>query len=561
MGKFSFGKLVSFPCPECGCITELSENAENARCAVCDCEIDVAKEVAKSKLVSNSCVSVIKYEGNNDTFVWKHPIEDFNLGSQLIVHESQEAVFFMNGQALDTFGPGRYSLETENLPVLKQLQSLQTGKQNPFHAEIYFINKTVQMSIPWGTADRIHFVDPETDAPIDIGVSGEMNLRVSDGRKLLIKLVGTTSGISWGDPNGVNDEKEHYINARKAEYDRFSHSLRMYFKPLIRTTVKTNLAKIIKNEKIDILEIDENLETLSNALREKLLAGFEEYGLTIPEFYVTNVSLPADSDENFIKIKKFRTEKLRLRDEEFELKMRLAKQKADLEAQRGALDFDKIEAEKARIKAESDAEVKKIGAQADADSNLVKGLAEAEVMRGKGLAEADVMRGKGLAEADTMRAQGYDKKDEMAADVQKAFAGGLANMGSGGGGGIVSDVVSTGAAMATMGIVADKMKDAIGGISDSSSSFKFTSPTEAPKAENFWECSCGYKENRGKFCSDCGKPKPEEWDCPTCESKGNKGKFCPECGSPKPSFWDCACGAHGNRGKFCSECGAAKEST
>ena len=54
---------------------------------------------------------VIKYEGDNSTFVWKHPCEDFNCLSQLIVHENQEAVFFMNGQALDLFGPGRYTLK------------------------------------------------------------------------------------------------------------------------------------------------------------------------------------------------------------------------------------------------------------------------------------------------------------------------------------------------------------------------------------------------------------------------------------------------------------------
>ena len=61
---------------------------------------------------------IIKYEGDNDTFIWKHPCEDFNSLSQLIVHESQEAIFFMNGQALDLFGAGRYTLETQNVPIL-----------------------------------------------------------------------------------------------------------------------------------------------------------------------------------------------------------------------------------------------------------------------------------------------------------------------------------------------------------------------------------------------------------------------------------------------------------
>ena len=65
---------------------------------------------------------IIKYEGDNSTFIWKHPCEDFNTTTQLIVHESQEAIFFMNGQALDLFGPGRHTLETQNIPLLKKLQ-------------------------------------------------------------------------------------------------------------------------------------------------------------------------------------------------------------------------------------------------------------------------------------------------------------------------------------------------------------------------------------------------------------------------------------------------------
>ena len=84
--------------------------------------------------------SVIKYEGDNSTFIWKHPCEDFNTSSQLIVHESQEAIFFLNGQALDLFGPGRHTLETENIPILRHLINIPTGGESAFHCEIYFIN-------------------------------------------------------------------------------------------------------------------------------------------------------------------------------------------------------------------------------------------------------------------------------------------------------------------------------------------------------------------------------------------------------------------------------------
>lgn len=87
---------------------------------------------------------IIKYEGDNSTFIWKHPCEDFNSSTQLIVHENQEAIFFMNGQALDLFGAGRYTLETQNIPKIGKLLNRTTGDQTPFHCEVYFINKTEQ---------------------------------------------------------------------------------------------------------------------------------------------------------------------------------------------------------------------------------------------------------------------------------------------------------------------------------------------------------------------------------------------------------------------------------
>ena len=77
---------------------------------------------------------IIKYEGDNSTFIWKHPCEDFNSLTQLIVHESQEAIFFMNGQALDLFGPGRYTLETQNIPLIGKALNVQRAIKRPFTA-------------------------------------------------------------------------------------------------------------------------------------------------------------------------------------------------------------------------------------------------------------------------------------------------------------------------------------------------------------------------------------------------------------------------------------------
>lgn len=230
-------------------------------------------------------VDIIKYEGDNSTFVWKHPCEDFNSLTQLIVHESQEAVFFMNGQALDLFGAGRYTLETQNIPKLGKLLNRTTGDNTPFHCEVYFINKTVQMAMKWGTDSKVRYIDPESGVPLELGASGSLNMQVADSRKLLIKLVGTMTGIAWD-----------------SERDGFTKSIQSSFRPVISTAVKTTLSSVIKALQINILEVDEHLNEIASELHKKISPEFEEYGLSIPQFYLTTVVLPED-DPNFKRIR------------------------------------------------------------------------------------------------------------------------------------------------------------------------------------------------------------------------------------------------------------------
>ena len=277
-------QMAEFSCGQCGVRLRTSKAAAHFVCPVCDYDNDVAAQIMQENIRKDGLASIIKYEGDNETLVWKHPIEDFNFGSQLIVHESQEAIFFRDGQALDLFGPGRYTLETQQLPLLEKLYKLPTDTEGTFHSEVYFINKTVQMAIKWGTPDKVRFIDPLTSVPLEIGASGELNLQVSDARKLLLKLVGTMSGIAWGDQAG------------------FSKSVQNAFRPLIVNAVRSNLPAIIKNQQIDLLEIDERVDDISADLRQKILPGFEEYGLTIPQFYVTHIVLPED-DPNFKRIR------------------------------------------------------------------------------------------------------------------------------------------------------------------------------------------------------------------------------------------------------------------
>ncbi|MBO7369404.1 MAG: SPFH domain-containing protein [Clostridia bacterium] len=220
---------------------------------------------------------VLKYEGENGVFVFKHPNEDFNSLTQLIVHESQEAVFYLNGEALDSFGPGRYTLTTENIPLLGKVLNRVTGDKSPFHAEVYFINKAEQMAIKWGTDSRIHMIEPAFNFPITLGACGEMSLKVEDARLLLIKVVGTEKVLTQ---EGISQK----------------------FRAFLMTRVKSYLAGIIKERKISVFEIEENLNEISSALLSLIKTDFLSYGVSLERFFVTTVSRP-DGEAQYEKFK------------------------------------------------------------------------------------------------------------------------------------------------------------------------------------------------------------------------------------------------------------------
>ena len=535
-------KMLDFSCAQCGVRLRTAKSAEKYVCPVCDFENFIPERLMSEKIKKDGLASIIKYEGDNDTLIWKHPIEDFNYGSQLIVHESQEAIFFRDGQALDLFGAGRYTLETQQLPLLEKVYKLPTDTEGTFHSEVYFINKAVQMAIKWGTPEKVRFIDPLTGVPLELGASGELNLMVSDSRKLLLKLVGTMKGIAWGDSEG------------------FTKSVQASFRPLITTAVKANLSSVIKDNAIDLLEVDEKLELISEHLREKLLPGFEEYGLTIPQFFVTSVVLP-ENDPNFKRIRELHTITLQTRAYQAEATVLTAK--AQSEAQyRTAQEQSKAAIEAARRGA--------VLEQQTTATEVARREAERKVIAAQ--AEAQAQRMAGLTEAEIMAAKGYSQKDVLQAEVQKAYAEGIGNMGpaisaGGGGSGILGDMLGLGVGLAAAQAVAPQIGDMMQGFRAPNAG---AAPAPTTPAAVGWDCpACGAKNIQSRFCPDCGAKKPETvpapttdiWDCPVCGATGIISKFCPECGAKKPTLaWTCPdCGMTDIKSKFCPNCGRKRD--
>ncbi len=301
----------------------------------------------KQKRVKNGLVSIIKCDGDNNTLIWKYPEEDFKLGTQLIVHESQEAVFFQDGRALDVFGAGRHTLETQKLPLLDQFFRLPSDAETTFHSEIYYINLATQIGIKWGTDSRIRFLDPLSGLPLEIGACGEFNIRVSNGRKLLLKVVGTSSGFGQNSLFGEEGEKG-------------------YFRSIVITQVKTHLAETIKAKNIHILEIDSALLGLSDLLKEKINGALEAYGLEITDFFISRILTPED-DPNYRRLKDQHAKQyLLVREEE------IRRQEAEAAADRKA------------VEAQTEARLKIIEAQANAEALKLQAAAEAARMQMKG---------------------------------------------------------------------------------------------------------------------------------------------------------------------------------
>ncbi len=219
---------------------------------------------------------VIQKKKIDDNIIWRYPKRDFNTSSQLIVHEGQEAVFLSNGKVLDLFTPGKYTLSTDNLPLLKNLIGLTTGFRKPFQCEVYFIEKTEQSS-KWGTNSKIQIIEPTYNFPLEIGACGELKFTIEDSKKILGKLIGIKRNF---DGTNIDD----------------------FFQSFIMLKVKTYIAQIIAQEKISIFEIDQKLERFSEELKDKLKNDFLDYGIKLERFIITNIAKPED-DKKYLEFK------------------------------------------------------------------------------------------------------------------------------------------------------------------------------------------------------------------------------------------------------------------
>lgn len=228
----------------------------------------------------------IKYDGTPDGSPWllyKYPSESFVVGSQLIVNQGQEALFFKGGEALDLFGAGTHTLQTGNLPILKKLVNLPFGGKTPFSAEIYYVNKTSRLDLRWGTAEPIPLEDPKYGMILSIRSHGTYGIRINDTRQLVTEIYGAIPNGNTGDFAPIH----------------------AYFSGMLTNRIKTVLSSFMMGKNISFLEITPYLKELSEACRVEICEEFERFGIEIVNFYIETISPPK---EEYSKLREYKEE-------------------------------------------------------------------------------------------------------------------------------------------------------------------------------------------------------------------------------------------------------------
>lgn len=184
-------------------------------------------------------------------------------GAQLTVRESQLAIFFRDGKALDIFGPGRHVLQTQNIPVITKLVTkLGYGTNSPFRSEVYFLNMKLFPNLKWGTREPILFKDSEFQM-IRLRSFGIFSIQIADPSLFLNKIVGT-----------------------KGVY--FDNDIEDYLKSIILT----QLTDVFGNQINSVFELPKDFKKLSLIVRLNIQKDFDALGLKIHDFLISSISVP-----------------------------------------------------------------------------------------------------------------------------------------------------------------------------------------------------------------------------------------------------------------------------
>jgi membrane protease subunit (stomatin/prohibitin family) len=215
-------------------------------------------------------IEVIEWLDNtNDTLVYRFPVQgqEIKNGAQLIVRESQAAVFVYQGQAADVFGPGRYTIDGGNTPILSKLGAWQFGFNSPFKSEVYFVNTKQFTDMKWGTANPVMLRD-EDFGMVRLRAFGTYSLRVSNPQTFVKEIAGTNAHFETDDIEGQ-----------------------------LKRAIVSGFSDALGELKIAALDLAAKYEELGGTLKAKINEDFASFGVEVTKFYVENISLPEEVEK------------------------------------------------------------------------------------------------------------------------------------------------------------------------------------------------------------------------------------------------------------------------
>jgi membrane protease subunit (stomatin/prohibitin family) len=207
------------------------------------------------------------HDQTGEEIVSRYPKEgsaEVKFGAQLVVRESQAAIFFNEGKGLDVFGPGRHTLSTKNLPVLTKVLSLPWGFTSPFRVEIYFVNMKLFTNMRWGTKDPVAFKDSKFGL-IRLRAFGAFTMQVNQPLLFVNTLVGTQGSF---ETNQVEDYLREIIVSRLNDY---------------------------LGEKVDsLMTLPQHYNEMGGEVKNRLGEDFKKYGMDLGDFYISRITPPEE---------------------------------------------------------------------------------------------------------------------------------------------------------------------------------------------------------------------------------------------------------------------------
>ena len=222
-------------------------------------------------------IDVVKYQTQENNFVWKFPSNDLKIGTQVVVNPAQLAFFIKGGEILDEFKSGTHTIKSENIPLLNKLINLPFGNNSPFQAEIWYVNLLSKLDNKWGTTNPILLEDPKYGVIIPLRAFGQYGFKVSNPRIFLQTLTGNLPSFT-------------------------ADKIQEYFKGKIISSLTSLISKKLIFENISILELTVLLDELSVFCHENISVEFKRFGLEIINFHIMSINVPLD-DPSIIKLK------------------------------------------------------------------------------------------------------------------------------------------------------------------------------------------------------------------------------------------------------------------